>query len=69
MESNPTHSRSSQELLLDIAVCGCYHYSTELQLTFIDGTDQGVLFIFKLAELPYGWEKISDPVYGFYYIE
>ncbi|XP_067863821.1 membrane-associated guanylate kinase, WW and PDZ domain-containing protein 3a isoform X2 [Heptranchias perlo] len=23
----------------------------------------------SLYELPYGWEKISDPVYGFYYID
>ena len=22
-----------------------------------------------LAELPYGWEKVNDPVYGTYYIE
>ncbi|GCC39764.1 hypothetical protein chiPu_0023645, partial [Chiloscyllium punctatum] len=28
-----------------------------------------MFLIFKLVELPYGWEKISDPVYGFYYID
>lgn len=21
------------------------------------------------AELPYGWEKIDDPIYGSYYVE
>ena len=27
-------------------------------------------FFFVLtAELPYGWEKVNDPVYGTYYIE
>lgn len=26
------------------------------------------LFFF-FAELPYGWEKIDDPIYGSYYVE
>lgn len=24
---------------------------------------------FLFAELPYGWEKIDDPIYGSYYVE
>lgn len=26
-------------------------------------------FVFFFAELPYGWEKIDDPIYGSYYVE
>ena len=28
-----------------------------------------VLSLFVAAELPYGWEKIDDPIYGSYYVE
>lgn len=24
---------------------------------------------FYFSELPYGWEKIDDPIYGTYYVE
>lgn len=27
------------------------------------------IFLFFLAELPFGWEKVEDPHYGTYYIE
>lgn len=27
------------------------------------------LFSFVFPELPYGWEKIDDPIYGSYYVE
>lgn len=28
-----------------------------------------LLLVASLPELPYGWEKIDDPVYGSYYVE
>ncbi len=28
-----------------------------------------IFFFFFSTELPYGWEKIDDPIYGSYYVE
>lgn len=28
-----------------------------------------MIFLYFYSELPYGWEKVNDPVYGTYYIE
>lgn len=28
-----------------------------------------LISVFVPAELPYGWEKIDDPIYGSYYVE
>lgn len=28
-----------------------------------------IIVFFFLPELPYGWEKIDDPIYGSYYVE
>lgn len=28
-----------------------------------------MLYVFCISELPPGWERIEDPVYGVYYVE
>jgi len=34
-----------------------------------DASDHLSFVSFFLSELPYGWEKIDDPIYGSYYVE
>ena len=50
---------------MEQAVCGGF----SLYISFRISVVKIILVLITFPELPYGWEKVNDPVYGTYYIE